>query len=249
MTRRTARAVVLTAATVALSAAATTLASAETPQYCDKLVCLKDGTRFGAPAEAFPASSQPGAVSATQIVEDCAAAQEGDQSFSCGFYPYAAPEKVGYGKWKALTSDYANCYGGNEQDNLTWSSTSTYSTTNSVTVGVNVEVGLTALLKTTLTTQYARTWGKTKGDTQSFSAYVRKGYKAHLQHRYQKQQMSGVLWINYAETGDKPGEGYGHHYYAITDFTATSPVKDAGGRVDDQVAMSAPKRLGADDCS
>ncbi|MEU8934357.1 hypothetical protein AB0D30_31285 [Streptomyces sp. NPDC048409] len=249
MKRRTSRVLTLAVATATLSAAATVAAFAETPQYCDGLVCLKDGTRFGAPAEAFPAQSEPGAVSATQIVEDCAAAQVSSQSFSCGFYPYSDPQTVGYGPWKRLTSDYVNCYGGNNQNNLNWSSSSTYTTTNSVTVSSSVEVGLSELFKATFSAQYARTWGTAEGETQSFSSYVPRGKKAHLQHRYQKQQASGVLWIDYGETGNQPGQGYGHHYYAITDFTATSPVKNEDEHVDDQVSMSSPKAAQSDDCS
>ncbi|MET9534917.1 MULTISPECIES: hypothetical protein [unclassified Streptomyces] len=250
MRRPAVRTLAVAAATVALSALGTTLAFAETPQHCDKLVCLKDGTQFGAPVSAYPAESQPGAVSATQLVQDCAAAQLGQlDNISCGFYPYSDPQAVGYGDWAPLSSDFMNCYGGNDANNLNWSSSSTYTTTSTVTVTASLEVGLDEMFKTSFSTSYAHSWGTATGSTQSFFAYVPQGYKAHLQHRYQEQQATGVMWINYGHTGNKPGEGYGHHYYGITDYTATSPVKDDSGMVDDQVSMSPPQALQSGECS
>ncbi|MFH8342586.1 hypothetical protein [Streptomyces sp. AM6-12] len=250
MPRRTARAVSVAAATLAFATLGTALAFAETPQYCDHEVCLKNGTRFGAPADAFPQQSQPGAVSASQLVDDCAKAQLGQLSdVSCGFYPYGDPRDVGYGSWTPLTSDYANCYGGNDANNLNWASTTTYTTSNSVTVSASFKAGIDELIEASISTSYSYTWGTAEGTTQQFSAYVPKGYKAHLQHRYQEQQVNGVLWINYSKTGDKAGQGYGHHYYAITDFTSTSPVKGADGRVDDVVSLSPLTALTPDECS
>ncbi|MER8114491.1 hypothetical protein GTY81_26445 [Streptomyces sp. SID8366] len=240
----------MAATTVALTTLGTALAFAETPQYCDHEVCLKDGTRFGAPADAFPAQSQHGAVSATQLVNDCAQAQMNTLSdVSCGFYPYQDPQTVGYGQWTALTSDYANCSGGNDANNVNWASSTTYTTTNSVQVSASLKVGIDKLIETTISTSYSYTWGTAQGTTQQFSAFVPQGYKAHLQHRYQQQQVAGVMWINYGKTGDKPGQGYGHHYYAITDFTSTSPVKKDDGLVDDEVSLSPLTAVTPDECS
>ncbi|MFG2794682.1 hypothetical protein [Streptomyces sp. NPDC048419] len=148
-----------------------------------------------------------------------------------------------------LTSNYTNCYGDNPSNNISWSDHNQYTTSNSVTVGASVEVGLSALVKVSIQTSYQHTWGWSTGTTQTFSAYVPKGYTAHLQHRYQRQEVTGVLWINYEHTGTGPLEGHGHHYWAITDFTATSPVADPrNGTVDDQVSLSKPQRVGPGDC-
>ncbi|MYR88922.1 hypothetical protein GTY41_29400 [Streptomyces sp. SID685] len=228
----------------------TAIAFAETPRYCDHEVCLENGTRFGAPASAFPQQSEPGAVSASQFVNDCAKARLGQMSdVDCGFYPYGDPQAIGYGSWAPLTKDYANCYGGNDANNLDWGATSTYSTSNSVTVGATVKAGLDELIEATLSTSYTATWGTAEGTTEHFAAFVPKGYKAHLQHRYQQQQVKGVLWINYDKTGNKDGQGYGHHYYAITDFTSTSPVKNEDGTVDDVVSLSPLVALAPGECS
>ncbi|MEV7452321.1 hypothetical protein [Streptomyces nigra] len=247
---RRARLLAVTTATLGFGALGTATAHAETPSFCQgRYVCLENGTAFGAPADAYPETSGDDRITAEQIVRDCAAESEQDISgVACGFYPYAEPRTTGYGTWKPLTADFSNCYGGNEQNNLTWSHSNEYSTSNSVTVGAGVEIGLSELVKASIQTSYQHTWGRSTGSTQSFSAFVPKGHKAHLQHRYQRQEVTGVLWIDYEHTGTGPMEGHGHHYWAITDFTAVSPVKDEDGVVRDQVALSRPQRLQQGDC-
>ncbi|SED50483.1 hypothetical protein SAMN05428944_7910 [Streptomyces sp. 1222.5] len=59
-----------------------------------------------------------------------------------------------------------------------------------------------------------------------------------------------MLWIDYEHTGTGPLQGHGHHYWALTDFTATSPVKDPDDQtVKDQVSLSKPQPVAADDCA
>ncbi|MGP3951731.1 hypothetical protein [Streptomyces sp. 7N604] len=248
---RKSRLLAVVTATLSFGALGAGTAFAETPTFCEgKYVCLGDGTAFGAPEEAYPEASGEGQISARQIVEDCAAEQEMDvPGVSCGFYPYGSPETTGLGPWEPLSSDFANCRGGNEQNNITWSDHNEYITTNSVTVGASLEVGLSKLVKASIQTQYQHTWGQSTGTTQSFSAFVPEGHKAHLQHRYQRQQVTGVFWIDYEHTGTGPFEGHGHHYWAITDFTATSPVKNSSnGAVEDQVSLSKPQKLQPGEC-
>ncbi|MFJ3812377.1 hypothetical protein ACIPWE_39210 [Streptomyces sp. NPDC090073] len=252
MTRRTARLYALAAATVSLGAVGAGTAFAETPTSCQaKYVCLADGTVFGGPAASYPDTPTDSQITARQIVEDCAVDRQADApGVACGFYPYGEPETKGYGPWEPLTADYANCRGGNEQNNITYSDHSEYTTSNSVTVGASVEVGLSELVKASLRTDYQYTWGSSEGTTQSFSAFVPKAHKAHLQHRYQRQQVTGVLWIDYEHTGTGLLQGHGHHYWALTDFTATSPVKDVDDQtVKDQVSLSKPQPVAADDCA
>ncbi|MFJ9822324.1 hypothetical protein ACIRU3_45330 [Streptomyces sp. NPDC101151] len=251
MTRRKARLIALTAATVSLGAVGAGTAFAETPTFCEnKYVCLENGTVFGGPEGDYPQTPSDTQITAQQIVEDCAVdRQSGMPGVECGFYPYGEPTTTGFGTWEPLTSDYANCQGGNEQNNINWSDHNEYTTSNSVTVGASLEIGLGELVKTSIQTSYQYTWGSSTGTTQTFGAFVPKGYKAHLQHRYQRQQVTGVLWIDYEHTGTGPMEGHGHHYWAITDFTATSPVKDASnGTVEDQVSLSKLQPVQTGEC-
>ncbi|MEU6174861.1 hypothetical protein ABZ832_23490 [Streptantibioticus parmotrematis] len=239
MTRRTTRALAVTAAAVLMSAAGTAVAFAETPQPCDGgYVCLKSGTVFGAPASDYPAQSQPGAVSATQLVSDCNAALAGqEKNISCGFYPNGdgTPTQIGFGPWQQVTSDFLNCSGGTATES--YSAAETYSESNSVTVGVSVESGIEDLFKTTVSTSYSYTWGSAQTTTQTYNETVDPGDKAHMAYRYEEQQLTGTLWINYGKTGNSPGQGYGHHYYAITGFTETSPVKQSDGSVQTEVTL------------
>jgi hypothetical protein len=224
-------------------------AYAETPSSCEVVyVCLKNGTMFGAPKEAYPTQSDDQHITAAQIVQDCSTDQETDHPrVSCGFYPYGPPTTVGYGDWEPLTSDYVNCHGGGNYWNITWSGTITYTTSNSVSVGFQTWVDL-EVVKYSLDFRYEHSWGKSTGSTQSFSAFVPKGYKAHLKHRYQKQVVKGVLWIDYEHTGTGPMEGHGHHYWAITDFEAVSPIIRANGTVQDMVALAKPTKIKPGDC-
>ncbi|WP_406410618.1 hypothetical protein [Streptomyces sp. NBC_01614] len=253
MTHRKARLIALTTATLSFGAVAAGTASAETPTFCgDMYVCLENGTVFGGPEETYPETPSESQITAQQIVEDCAVDRQADApGVSCGFYPYGEPEVVGFGKWEPLTSDYTNCYGGGgDLNNIEWSDHNEYTTSNSVTVGASVEIGLSELVQVSIDTNFQHTWGSSTGTTQSFTAFVPKGYKAHLQHRYQRQQVTGVLWIDYEHTGTGPMEGHGHHYWAITDFTATSPVKGSSdATVKDQVSLAKPRPVQAGDCT